>query len=427
MLWKSLCVAFLMAVGDGAEATKQCPCKGATAGAEGQSSKASACDAACSKTAAAVEEACDGCEEAIAAVDKACTACAKIFDVWEKVAADDEPCCGECSKCTKCDPAVSSVVAVDEPCCKKCSKCSKGCPNAAKVAVNCEASSPKDDQITPASAVLAIEGAPDAQALLRQKLVERDALQREIDELSAATESWQQIVVRVKVMEVNLTKMRKQGVDFATSLAPFARDETLADGSRWNTAYSKTAAPVGHGQAPCGAGTCQNHSAATSFWDMLEQNNIARVMAEPTLAVVSGRAASFEVGGELPIPAGQGSAGACQFISFGTKLDVLASALGGNKVRLEVRPKISEVCDDRAMVADDNGNRIPSLRVTQCDTACELEFGETAALTGLVTRRVEACKTDKGLKEEPQDVMLLVVVTPDAVGTRVVQRVAEAK
>jgi pilus assembly protein CpaC len=271
--------------------------------------------------------------------------------------------------------------------------------------------------------VVAIDSSTSTQELLQQKLAQREQLQQEIDELSAATESWQQIVVRVKVLEVNLTKMRKQGVDLASfglrnNFQAFS-GETTGDLTTYTQEASATPQP------PCGAGACRKTPGTA--WDALQDNNLARMIAEPTLVAVSGRPASFEVGGELPIPAGEGSGSACQFISFGTKLDVLALSLGGNKVRLEVRPRISEVCDDRAMVADENGNKIPSLRVTQCDTACELEFGETAALTGLVTRRIVATKTEKGVQEEAQDVILLVVVTPEAVGTRVVQRVAEVK
>jgi pilus assembly protein CpaC len=348
-----------------------------------------------------VDEACEGCEDAITALDKTCAACAKVLSVWENVAAEEEPCCSKCSKCSKC------------------------CATEAKVAVSGDDAPVTDGQVAPASAVVAVDSSENAQELLRQKLAQRDQLQREIDELSAATESWQQIVVRVKVLEVNLTKMRKQGVDLASfglrnNFQAFS-GETTGDPS----AYAQDTSGK-HPQPPCGAGAACRKSVGTA-WDALQDNNLARVIAAPTLVAVSGRPASFEVGGELPIPTREGSESVCQFISFGTKLDVLALALGGNKVRLEVRPKISEVCDDRSLVADENGNKIPSLRVTQCDTACELEFGETAALTGLVTRRIEATKTEKGVKEVAQDVMLLVIVTPEAVGTRVAQRVAEAK
>ena len=74
------------------------------------------------------------------------------------------------------------------------------------------------------------------------------------------------------------------------------------------------------------------------------------------------------------------------------------------------------------MVVD--GHKIPALAVTECDSACELAFGETAALSGLVQRRVEAVETKAGVREEAQDVMLLVVVTPEAV-TPEAQRTAK--
>jgi hypothetical protein len=69
---------------------------------------------------------------------------------------------------------------------------------------------------------------PDRE-LLRQKLAQRDELQREIDELCEATQTWQQIVVRMKVMEINLTKMRKLGIDFAPG-NPLFKDKGINAG-----------------------------------------------------------------------------------------------------------------------------------------------------------------------------------------------------
>src|SRR4029078_4443318 len=79
------------------------------------------------------------------------------------------------------------------------------------------------------------------------------------------------------------------------------------------------------------------------FMDALKQNNVAKLLAEPTVVVVSGRPGSFNVGGEFPIPAKDGSKAAVEFRKFGTQLDLVALALGDNLVRLEVRTRVSEI------------------------------------------------------------------------------------
>src|SRR6185436_17246867 len=91
MLLETLCVAMLLAVGDGAGAAsggeaaavakEVCPCRGGGDCAKGGCGSASACGAACSKTIAAVEKTCDDCEKTLAAVDQACATCAKVLGV----------------------------------------------------------------------------------------------------------------------------------------------------------------------------------------------------------------------------------------------------------------------------------------------------------------------------------------------------------
>ena len=51
--------------------------------------------------------------------------------------------------------------------------------------------------------------------LLKQKCAERDHLQREIMQLRAATGTPRQILVKVQMIEVSLTKMHRMGLDTA--------------------------------------------------------------------------------------------------------------------------------------------------------------------------------------------------------------------
>ena len=133
-----------------------------------------------------------------------------------------------------------------------------------------------------------------------------------------------------------------------------------------------------------------------------------------SIPTVCGRPASFQAGGEFPLPANDESKAAVEFHTFGTKLEVKAMALGNNQVRLEVGTKVSEVDNRHAL--EINGVRVPGLSVRQCDTAVELSFGQTAVMTGLLQRRTEAHQDDSGqMQEVLVDVGLMVIVTPEII------------
>ena len=59
---------------------------------------------------------------------------------------------------------------------------------------------------------------------------------------------------------------------------------------------------------------------------------------------MSGRPAQFNEGGEIPIlvPQGLGQV-AIEYKPFGTQVDFLPIVLGNGKIRLEVRPRVSDL------------------------------------------------------------------------------------
>ena len=246
----------------------------------------------------------------------------------------------------------------------------------------------------------------EQQLLLEQKCAELDRLQREVKRLRAATGTEQQILVKVQMLEVSLTKLRNMGTDtewFANGYVSGAKIRQLLDATG-GRAETPMAEPV----------VTAESNDSLRFVDWLERNNLAKVLCNPTLVTVSGRPASLHVGGEFPVPANNDSKAAVDFRNFGTEIDLLALALGDNQVQLEVKTRVSALDYNRAI--EINGTRIPGLKVRQCDTGFELSFGQTAVLTGLVEQRTEAHQVDGGrIKEVLVDVGLMVVVTPELV------------
>ncbi len=209
-----------------------------------------------------------------------------------------------------------------------------------------------------------------------------------------------QVILHVKVMEVSRTKLRQLGVDFN------------AIWNSGNSFFSSTAAGVGKltgvsqvvgagtqaitstvgagGNAPTVALGIVDQSSGFFLWvSALQRNQLLKVLAEPTLVTVSGRPAYFLSGGELPIPIPQ-SLGtiSIQFRKFGTQVDFVPIVLGNGRIRLEVRPKISEI--DPTIGTTLNNTTVPGFRTREVDTAVELMAGQTLALAGLIQTEVQS-------------------------------------
>ena len=219
----------------------------------------------------------------------------------------------------------------------------------------------------------------EQEALLEEKLGRIRKLQNEVKELRQVTANDKSITLHVKIMELQIGKMRKLGFDFAT-----------ADGASYDESV----------------GSLVTFGAGGGILSALQQHDLVKVLAEPTLVTVSGRPATFQSGGEFPIVVPQ-SAGqvAVEYRQFGTRVDCVAEVLDSGRIRLELRPSISEIDASRSVTI--GGRTIPGLRTRWLDLAGEVEDGETLVLTGS-TRSKSDVGDDSGDGEETA---LVVTVT----------------
>jgi pilus assembly protein CpaC len=191
----------------------------------------------------------------------------------------------------------------------------------------------------------------------------------------------QQVMLHVKVLEVSRSKLRQLGIDWA-SAGP--------DGF-----FVSTPAGIGNGGAlqggvPTAFGDTIrfgiiDDSSFFMFIDALRQKNLAKLLSEPTVVTVSGRPATVNVGGEFPIivPQSLGTV-SIEYRQFGTRVDFVPLVLGNGRIRLEVRPQVTERDDANGI------NGIPALTTRYVDTAAEMQAGQTLALAGLLQHRVES-------------------------------------
>ena len=125
------------------------------------------------------------------------------------------------------------------------------------------------------------------------------------------------------------------------------------------------------------------------FINVLRQNAMAKILAEPNLVALDGQPARFLVGGQFPFPVPQSSSipggtavVTIQFRRFGTILNFLPQILPNDVIRLDVEPVISQLNKAEGTVV--NGGPVPAIDERSARTVVELREGQTLAIAGLL-------------------------------------------
>jgi pilus assembly protein CpaC len=232
----------------------------------------------------------------------------------------------------------------------------------------------------------------------------------------------QTVLLHVKVLEVSRTKLRRLGLDWTALFSGGYFVQAV------NGLASAAAAATG---TVSGAGAVQlallnGNTQLGAFLDLLRQHNLAKLLAEPTLVTISGRPASFNSGGQIPVPVSAGlGVTTVQYREFGTNVDFVPIVLGNGRIRIEVRGLITEIAPDLR----DAVTGTPGFRSRRVDTGVEMKAGQTLALAGLIQHRTEAENTGvpvladlpwagalfRRVREQTNEVELLIMVTPEFV------------
>lgn len=193
-----------------------------------------------------------------------------------------------------------------------------------------------------------------------------------------------QVTLRVRIAEVSRQVTRELGIDW-TNLGTIGR---LAIGASTATGFGSTTANLIRGTF---AGNGFNLDALISA---LAEDQLARVLAEPTLTALSGESASFLVGGEFPIPIAGGGSGnnntvTVTYRSFGISLAFVPTVLSQGRIMLRVRPEVSEISDVGAFTISNGSSgtstTVPGLTIRRAETTVEVGSGQSFAIAGLLS------------------------------------------
>lgn len=205
----------------------------------------------------------------------------------------------------------------------------------------------------------------------------------------------QQVMLAVRVAEINRLIAEQIGINFnavspqgnfgvqqLNSLAPVVN--LVRSFTRPGTTFTQTLSPS--------ITALGGWTAAGALWNvflnLLKQNNLGRVLAEPNLVTTSGHKASFMAGGEFPIPVPQSGIGGAATITiewkkFGVQLDFTPTVLDNNKIAVRVHPIVSEL--DYTLGLQTASYTVPGLRTREMNTHVEVGDGQTFSIAGLLS------------------------------------------
>ncbi|HSY41836.1 MAG TPA: type II and III secretion system protein family protein [Polyangia bacterium] len=208
----------------------------------------------------------------------------------------------------------------------------------------------------------------------------------------------QQVQLEVKFAEVSRSSLRQLGINFFHQDAGGRFVAGVVNPGQAPDAF--TAVPgTGSGLTPgiqgaAGAGFSLFFSGLPTFpfsaiLNILEQSGLAKTLAEPTLVALSGQEAKFLVGGEFPVPIAS-SLGAVSVVwkKFGIILNFTPTVISDGALHLKLSTEVSDVDPSRSVTI--SGTSIPGLTSRQSETTVRLADGQSFAIAGLLSDRIQS-------------------------------------
>ncbi len=190
-----------------------------------------------------------------------------------------------------------------------------------------------------------------------------------------------QVELKVRIAVMSRTTTRELGIDWSALGAKVGEFAITASSASLPAALSTTAAG--------GVGVTFPGGTFTGVIDALAADNLAHILAEPTLTTLSGTQASFQVGGQFPIPtAGTNGSVTVSFKNYGILLTFTPTVFSDGRISLQVAPQLSELTTANSANVSSGAQgetfNVPSLTVTAASTTIILGSGQGMAIAGLL-------------------------------------------
>jgi pilus assembly protein CpaC len=214
-----------------------------------------------------------------------------------------------------------------------------------------------------------------AAAITRSYVGEKQTLDNRLNVAASV-----QVNLRVRIAEISRQVTRRFGINWAA----------LGTIGRYGFAGALITDPFNTPANPANrllAGYASNSLNLNAVLDLLAQDNLATILAEPNLTAMSGETASFLAGGEYPIPvAQQNNTITIEYKQYGVSLAFVPTVVGDSHISLRVRPEVSQLTTQGAVQLGVGNSTIavPALTVRRTETTVELGSGQSFAIAGLL-------------------------------------------
>jgi len=159
----------------------------------------------------------------------------------------------------------------------------------------------------------------------------------------------------------------------------------------------------------------------------LEESNLSKILAEPTLVAMSGQQAEFLAGGEVPIAITTYDRVLVEFKEYGIKLNFVPTVLAGDVIDLRVYTEVSEI--DTTVSVSLGGLAIPGFLTRKGSSHLRMKTGTTFAMAGLLSESVRHRRAEipvlgripilgalfRYTKHETEETEIMIFVTPKLV------------
>ena len=187
----------------------------------------------------------------------------------------------------------------------------------------------------------------------------------------------QQVFLQVRIIEASRNAGRALGIGIAGA------DNQGDHRSAGNLGTGRISEPVPFGSFL--AALIDDGVEVGVVIEALESRGLARNLAEPTLAALSGETASFLAGGEVPIPVPQdGDEITVEYKEFGVRLTFRPVVLNSGLINLTLEPEVSQL--DTTNTLNLGSVQLPSFTTRRASTTVELRDGQSFAIAGLLQR-----------------------------------------
>lgn len=114
----------------------------------------------------------------------------------------------------------------------------------------------------------------------------------------------------------------------------------------------------------------------------IKNDELAKVLAEPNLSVLSGETASFLVGGEIPIVKSEGTNGgtSVEYKNYGIQLQIGAKVNEDKRIRLIISNEYSNIAGSYQF----NNYNIPTLTTRRTSSTIDVSDGDSFVIAGLI-------------------------------------------